>query len=89
MSKTLYYNGSILTMDRANPRAEAVLAENGKILAVGKYDALKDCGATLFDLQGAAMLPGFVDGHSHMMSVGIDMLRKCDLMGGVRCKDDV
>lgn len=81
MSKTLYYNGTVLTMDRANPRAEAVLTEGGRIVAVGTYDALKDCGGTPFDLQGATLMPGFVDGHSHMVSVGTDMLRKCDLMG--------
>lgn len=81
MSKTLYFNGTVLTMDRANPRAEAVLTEDGRILAVGAYDALKDCGAASFDLQGATLMPGFVDGHSHMMMNGTDMLRKCDLMG--------
>ena len=81
MSKMLYFNGTVLTMDRANPRAEAVLTEDGKILAVGEYDKLKDCGAVPFDLDGATLIPGFVDGHSHMMSVGTAMLRNCDLMG--------
>ena len=81
MSKMLYFNGTVLTMDRANPCAEAVLTEDGKILAVGEYDKLKDCGAVPFDLDGATLIPGFVDGHSHMMSVGTAMLRNCDLMG--------
>ncbi len=81
MNKILYFNGTVLTMDRDRPRAEAVLTENGRILAVGSYDNLKDCGGAPFDLRGATLMPGFVDGHSHMMGLGMDMLRKCDLMG--------
>lgn len=81
MSKTLYYNGTILTMDRANPRAEALLTENGRIVAVGDLHTLSHCGGTPFDLQGATLIPGFVDGHSHMMGLGLEVLRDCDLMG--------
>ena len=36
MAKTLYYNGTIITMSGSEPEsAEAVLPENDKILAVG------------------------------------------------------
>lgn len=81
MGKTLYYNGTILTMDRANPRAEALLTENGRIVAVGDLHTLSHCGGAPFDLQGATLIPGFVDGHSHMMGLGLEVLRDCDLMG--------
>lgn len=33
---TIYHGGSILTIDDANPRAEAVAVKDGKIIAVGK-----------------------------------------------------
>lgn len=81
MSKILYYNGTVLTMDRQNPRAEALLTENGRILGVGDLHTLSHSGGTPFDLEGATLIPGFVDGHSHMMGQGLEALRDCDLMG--------
>lgn len=79
MAKTLYYNGTILTMTGNEPQTvEAVLTENGKILAAGsrrltdeKINSLPDGGGeTIFkDLKGAVMLPGFIDSHSHISAV--------------------
>lgn len=46
MSKILYYNGTVLTMDRQNPRAEALLTENGRILGVGDLHTLSHSGGT-------------------------------------------
>jgi len=80
MSKTLYYGGSILTMNKKMPRTQALLTENGKITAVGDYAKLditaKD--AKRVDLCGKTLMPGFVDGHSHLAGVGAS-LKKCDL----------
>lgn len=80
MAQTLYYNGSILTMDRQHPRAEALLTDGGCILAVGELAYLEGLAKrpTRVDLDGRALMPGFVDGHSHVMSVGAS-LKKCDL----------
>jgi predicted amidohydrolase YtcJ len=67
----VYFGGDILTMDGAKPAyAEAVAVKDGKIAYVGtKAEALKlKGGATeIRDLSGKALLPGFVDGHSHFM----------------------
>ena len=38
MAQTLYYNGTILTMEDRCPRVEAVLTENGRILDTGTWD---------------------------------------------------
>lgn len=78
--KKLYFGGTILTMDKAAPRAEALLTENGRILATGNYEDLL-CDAEPIDLQGATLMPGFVDGHSHLASVGQHLSQNCDLMG--------
>lgn len=67
MKKQLYFNGDIITMNDAQPTAEALLVSDGKILAVGDYvevERIAD-GAELIDLKGKALLPGFIDGHSH------------------------
>ncbi len=81
MSKILYYGGNILTMDKSAPRAEAMLSENGRIIALGRYDDLKDSGASLFDLEGRTLMPAFVDGHSHAVGYGVNMVTNCDLTG--------
>jgi len=77
--KKLYYGGSVLTMDKACPRVEAVLTQDGKILAVGDLKDLETADAEKIDLKGAALMPGFVDGHSHMLGYGIHIMQNCDL----------
>lgn len=68
MGQTLYYNGTILTMDDRKPCVNAVLTEQGRILDNGNYEDLLErarpdvCRA---DLQGNVMMPGFIDPHSH------------------------
>lgn len=79
--KKLYFGGPILTMDRDCPTTEAVLTENGKILAVGAFADLNCPGAEKCDLRGNTLMPGFVDGHSHMNSVGLNLTQQCDLTG--------
>lgn len=81
MDSILYYGGPILTMNKRTPRAEALLTQNGRIVAVGKYEDLKHESAAPFHLQGRTLMPGFVDGHSHAMGYGIDVVTKCDLSG--------
>ena len=66
---TLYYNGTIITVHDAQPIAEALLVKNGKIAAVGteaEVRTLADAETTMVDLSGKTMLPGFIDGHSHI-----------------------
>ena len=74
---TIYHNGPILTVDDANPRAEAVAVKDGKILSVGrKNEVLKTKGdaTRMVDLSGRTMLPGFVDAHGHVFAGGIQAL---------------
>ena len=67
----IYHGGDIVTMDDKNPTAEAIAVKDGKIVAVGKKDAvlkLKGDGTKVIDLGGKTMLPGFIDGHSHFIN---------------------
>lgn len=77
----IYFNGPVLTMDKEDPRAEAVLISGGKIIAVGKLADLKKIapdGVEMRDLDGKTLMPAFVDGHSHVVMCG-SMLNQCDL----------
>lgn len=68
--KTLYYGGSILPLDRERT-VEALLTCQGKIVALGSLDQLEPLAgdARKVSLEGHAMLPAFVDGHSHITAV--------------------
>lgn len=68
---TIYHGGSIITINDAAPSAEALAVKDGKILAVGaKADVLQTKGdaTRVVDLGGKALLPGFLDGHSHFIN---------------------
>ena len=69
---TIYEDGSILTMAGKRPTyVEALAVKNGKILAVGsKADILrfKHDSTRVVDLGGKALLPAFLDAHSHYIN---------------------
>jgi predicted amidohydrolase YtcJ len=64
--------GPIVTVNPAQPTAEAVAIAGGKIVAVGTAaDMMRHAGpaTVVTDLAGKTLVPGFVDGHSHFMSL--------------------
>ena len=64
--------GPIVTVNAAQPAAEAVAIAGGKIVAVGSDAdilALKGPGTVVTDLAGKTLAPGFIDGHSHFWSL--------------------
>lgn len=70
----IWSGGPILTMDDMQPRVEAVAEKDGEIVAVGSEQdvmKLKGKATKVIDLQGRAMLPGFVDAHGHAFMIGI------------------
>jgi predicted amidohydrolase YtcJ len=74
---TIYHGGDIVTMNDAQPTAEAVAVKNGVILAVGTTDELMKTqgdATRVVDLQGATLLPGFIDAHGHLKNVGFQAL---------------
>ncbi len=77
MTGTIFYNAQIVTMDSAQPEAQALLIKNGKICKVGTNEeilAQKESDTLLRDLGGKAVLPGFIDPHSHFTAVAYDLL---------------
>jgi predicted amidohydrolase YtcJ len=77
IAETIYSGGPILTINDAQPVAEAVAVANGRIIAVGTLeDVATHRGAKTrqFDLAGRAMLPGFVDSHGHVVFGGIQAM---------------
>ncbi|WP_371229848.1 amidohydrolase [Roseovarius sp. 2305UL8-3] len=90
--QTLYVNGTILTMDDANPETDAVLTQDDRILAVGAEADLRhqaEAGVAVHDLQGCTMLPAFIDPHGHFPDPGFIKLFRVDLAAPPRgdCTD--
>ena len=58
----------VLTMNPAQPEATHVAVRDGRILAVGGAAEMADLGPATLDERFAAavILPGFVEGHSHL-----------------------
>ncbi|MGL4563938.1 MAG: amidohydrolase, partial [Halioglobus sp.] len=69
---TIYHNGAILTMAGESPAyVEALAVKDGKIALVGAKDAalqMKGDTTKVVDLGGKALLPGFLDAHSHYIN---------------------
>ena len=77
IADTIYSGGPILTINDAQPTADAVAVADGRIIAVGTLEdmAAHRGGKTRqFDLSGRAMLPGFVDSHGHVVFGGIQAM---------------
>src|SRR4051812_42360400 len=63
----------IRTGDPAKPFAEALAMQGGKVLKVGtRAEALEaaGAGAVVDELPGATVVPGLVDAHAHLFSLG-------------------
>lgn len=66
-------NADIRTMEKANPKAEAVAIADGRITAVGTTEDIKKLAGDntkTIDAEGKLVLPGFNDAHAHLVAIG-------------------
>ncbi len=71
--KSIFYNGTILTQNKNQPLASAMLIDGDRIIAVGNDADIfkqKTSGTKSIDLKGSTILPGFNDAHIHVWKVG-------------------
>ena len=59
-------NGNFITLDDHCPSAEIISIENGKIAGINAPDHR----CKNIDLNGATVIPGFVDAHFHLVNLG-------------------
>lgn len=73
-----WIGGPILTMDAADRVAGGIAVEGDRIASVGSEAEIlawaERVRARVVDLDGRALLPGFVDAHSHFPGAGIDAI---------------
>ena len=68
---TVFTNGNVLTVDKDFSKAEAIAVRGNRILAVGtdgEVRAVAGDDATIVDLKGKTVLPGFIDPHTHVIT---------------------
>ncbi|MGB3905537.1 MAG: hypothetical protein WBB22_11480, partial [Anaerolineae bacterium] len=66
----IFHNGAILTMEAEQTEAQAIAIQGENILAVGSDEEILALGGPetrVVDLAGRALLPGFIDGHTHIL----------------------
>src|SRR5215211_6815261 len=73
-STLLLSNSTVRTLDAAGTVAEAVAVHDGRIVAVGRTTDLlaRFADAERRDLRGATMLPGLIDSHLHLLTLGLN-----------------
>ncbi|MBO0997459.1 amidohydrolase [Bacillus sp. SD075] len=76
-------NGNIVTLDESNTIAKSLIVSNGEIAKIFSVAEPDTSGYTVnsdtqvIDLNGATLLPGFIDTHSHLLMYG-EMLNFID-----------
>jgi len=72
VADSIYVGGDIVTVNDAQPSAQALAVKGGRILAVGERQTIetkhKGSKTRVVDLAGKTLLPGFFDAHSHYFS---------------------
>ena len=70
---TVYQARKIITMNPMQPEATHVAVRDGRILAVGGLERMREWGAFDLDTRFAdqVLMPGLVEGHSHLMAGGL------------------
>ena len=67
------YLGNVITMDKANPRAQAVAVAEGHVLFVGSAEEARtwcDESTQMVNLGESTIYPGFMEGHCHPLAAG-------------------
>ena len=79
-NERLLVNGRVYTVNDAQPWAEAVLVVDGTIAAIGSDEAVRSEAsesAEIVDLEGAFVMPGIHDIHSHPLEARSPLAGTC------------
>ncbi|WP_188206428.1 amidohydrolase [Alkalibacillus aidingensis] len=72
----LWYGGTIYTMEEEGHRVNAIYENDGKIMAVGEPNVLREQYPIEQEFKfDGVMLPGFIDSHLHIIGHGERLLR--------------
>ncbi len=72
-AEMVLFNANIYTVNPLEPKAEAIAIKDGKIVYVGNNVNANNWVADstqIIDLTGLTVVPGFIEGHGHIMDLG-------------------
>ncbi|WP_338240503.1 amidohydrolase [Aurantiacibacter hainanensis] len=74
MTDTIITNARITTLDRENPRAQALLISDGRFAVVGSEAEVRAAApdAKIIDAGGRRLVPGLIDSHIHVIRGGLN-----------------
>jgi hypothetical protein len=67
-AETLFFGGTLVTMEDGAQGAEALAVKNGRILAIGsraEVEAVAGEATVRVDLEGRTLMPGLIEPHTH------------------------
>ena len=73
-AELILFNGNLYTLDPKKPFASAVAVGESRIIMTGddrEIMAVKGKQTEIIDLKGRAVLPGFIDAHTHFIDGGL------------------
>ena len=82
IADTIIYGGTIYTVDSTNSVVEAVAIKDDLILKTGNLSEVKkfiNSETKKINLEGKTMIPGFIEGHAHIMGTGYNQ-KNLDLL---------
>ena len=71
------HSARIITVDKHQPRAEALAVKGSRFVAVGRNEAIcpiAGANTTMIDAERMTVTPGFIDAHSRPSGAGVDEL---------------
>lgn len=75
-------NGRVFTVDDPQPTAEAFAIKDGRFVAVGASDDVRNLAGRrtqVIDAEGMTVTPGFIDAHTHPAGAGVSELKNVNL----------
>ena len=72
----IIFNGTIHTLSNVN-EVESIAVKDGLIYDLGsiqKINKYKSEKTKIIDLKGSTIIPGFIEGHGHIMGIGYNQM---------------
>jgi len=88
MSKQIYINGNVITMNDAAPNAQAIGVSGESLSVVGTNEEVQQWGhdaTEIIDLGGKTVVPGLIESHNHI-SIGAVFARNANC-SSVKCSN--
>lgn len=85
---TIVLNAKVYTVNEAFDTAEAFAIKDGKFLAIGPAETIKNNyeAREIINVENQTIVPGFIDAHCHFYGLGMN-LQKVNLVGTTSFKD--